>query len=124
MTDKEIVEEFLDAICDGGSPVAQCDFCKSIWFVAGGDYMDEGELYKMIKLQENEPAKYFSTDASSVSSGCAFGRQFVWECQCKKSNAAILSIYDERDTIIQALKKISEKKKLEAAEESDTVDGL
>ena len=43
MTDDQIIEAFLDAVCDGGSPVGDCG-CGRVYFNFNGEFMEEGEL--------------------------------------------------------------------------------
>lgn len=106
MSDDEIIEEFMNVICDGGTPVADCDLCKKTWYAQYGEYMDEGELEQMTKKRVESPDKYAATSDSSVSYGHAFGYQFVYGCRCEKARKIILRLWEHRGMLLTAFERI------------------
>lgn len=101
MSDDDIIESFLDAVCDGGTPVADCGFCGKTFFAGDGDFMDEGELEKLEAKAAAAPDKYEAVDAGSVSYGHIFGRQVVWHCRCEKVKSNALTIWARRHTLLE-----------------------
>lgn len=117
MNEAEVITAFMDIVCDGGTPVATCDFCKTTWFQAEGDSMDDGELDGLLEKQRIEPAKYSAeTVGSSVSFGHAFGRQFIWRCHCHDAQSFILSLWRERSLILRFIAEVNEAKAKEVQE--------
>jgi len=105
MSEQQIIESFFDCVCDGGTPVADCDLCGKTWFDSTGEYMEEGELDALLKKYDKQPDKYAMTNGY-VSYGHAFGRQFVWECRCEKAVQMANAIWNHRFLILRFIKDV------------------
>lgn len=121
--DDEIIESFLDAVCDAGTPVADCTFCGKTFFAGGGDYMEEGELEELEAKAMAAPDKYEAVDSSSVSYGHIFGRQVVWHCRCEKVRANALTIWARRHTLLEFFQGATAKMEADAARMKEAMKG-
>lgn len=124
MTDSDLIEDFLDAVCDGGSPVADCDLCKRVHFANSNAYYEEGELEKLEAKQKAEPDKYISHDVDAISWGCAFGHQFVWHCRCENAARIAKSVWAHRKIIAQFFGTASKRAQRDATELSESVEAI
>jgi len=86
-------DDIKDAVCDGGTPVADCDFCGRTHYTASGYCMDEGELERLEKQRAKFPARYIANHASdSISIGHIEDKQYVWNCGCEASEKRLSMI--------------------------------
>jgi hypothetical protein len=118
VSEVEVITAFMDLVCDGGTPVATCDLCKTTWFQADGDYMEpDGEIERLLEKQRRFPEKYRAEEiAPSVSYGHAFGLQFIWRCHCAEAQRFILGLWSERSLILKFIAEVNEAKAQEAQE--------
>jgi hypothetical protein len=72
---------FADIICDGGTPVVDCQFCGRTYYDFNGDNMEEGELERLVEQQKKSPKTIIPFDGQ-VSYGCLNGKQWVYGCDC------------------------------------------
>jgi hypothetical protein len=107
MTNEEIVEEFLNAVCDGGTPVATCDLCKKTWYHPEGEYMEEGEFERLIERHKKEPDKCGPAEFA-VGFGYAFGRRFVYDCRCEGVRKHALVVWENRRKIMRFFTRVNE----------------
>lgn len=90
MTDqkpKAPTDEFMRAVCNGGSPTAQCELCGRLNFV--GHAMNENS-YEQEEVDDNLakaadfPDKYHEQDGEidCILHGRVDGKEAVWGCPC------------------------------------------
>lgn len=112
-------DEFMGAVCNAGSIVADCEFCGRTHFVDEhwGDF-EEGEFENLMKKYEEDPDKYvFNNEYSSVSLGYLDGKQVVWGCPCNAGSRYEEFMWNHRyifrDYIKAKAKKIAENAEME-----------
>lgn len=91
-------DEFVRAICDGGTPVNDCDLCGRVHFNSTGEYMDEGELEDLIAKQKKEPEKYYGQNGQ-IYHGEIDGKAVVYGCPCNGLYLYERLIWNERHMI-------------------------
>lgn len=101
-------EEFSRAVCNGGTPVHDCGFCGRTNFDLNGEFMDEGELDRILENQKAYPDKYFGQD-NGINIGNLGGKTYVWGCPCNKAWPYENFIWENRHTILTYLKARTEK---------------
>jgi len=82
-------EEFLEAICDSGSIVIDCDFCGRTHFGNEEPGMDweEGEFERLFKPSKDNPDRYiYHSDRDTVHWGTLDGKQYVLDCPCNSAS--------------------------------------
>lgn len=100
-----ISQEFRDAICDGGTPVADCDFCGRTYFASDDGYFDPGELDDLKAKQQVKPDNYIQVEDQSVSVGQIDGKTFVWQCdKCEVVKRIERWVINHRWTLCRFLK--------------------
>jgi len=110
-------EMFADAVCDGGTPVADCELCGRTHYVSSGYCMEQGELADLEWKHQQEPEKYIPSDCDSISIGHIDGRQVVYGCPCNKLSRYEKFIWRHRFLIAKYLKRRSEEMMAEAESE-------
>jgi hypothetical protein len=76
-------EEIKDAVCNGASPIIDCEFCGRTLFDETGENMEEGELDDLLKKHQESPKKYIPFPFQ-VHWGLVSGKQIVVNCPCNK----------------------------------------
>ena len=106
--------EFANAVMQGGSLVASCDFCGTTYFATynESDYADDDEdsgqsqLEELRKLARDPKNKYVEWgDVDSISHGMLDGREYVYACDCKAAAAYEQFVWNHRYSIADFLKK-------------------
>lgn len=86
-------EWIKDVICNGGTPVQQCEFCGRTHFTGSGYGMDEGELERLQKRASEAPSFFVQhNEQDGISYGQIEGTTYVWNCGCEKSEARLKRI--------------------------------
>lgn len=124
MTDDEILYNFLFAVCDGGTPVADCTCCGTTWFHPEGEYMEpDGEFERIQAKAAAAPEKYRPAE-HSVSYGHALGYQFVFDCRCDKAKKIAVALWDNRHPILRFYGKVNEEEKASSKATEEALKGL
>lgn len=78
------LEALEDAICEGGTIVAECEHCKTIFVnEADAHCFDDGELERYRANALETPDRYRFTDCT-LAKGLFLGVPYVWGCRCEK----------------------------------------
>ncbi len=91
---------FAEIICNGGTPVSDCELCGRTHFNETGEYMDKGELEKLLERQQAEPDKYVAHD-NQVYHGDFDSKRVVWDCPCNGLRLYEEMLWGERHMISQ-----------------------
>jgi hypothetical protein len=119
MTTEEIVEQFLSAVCDGGTPVAECDLCRKTWYHPEGEYMEpDGEFDRLQARHAREPETCAPAE-HAVSIGTAFGHQFVYDCRCEGVQKYARALWDNRHTIMRFYSRMQSLQESEVARDAE-----
>jgi hypothetical protein len=113
-------DEFSRAVCDGGSPVHDCGFCGRTNFDLNGEFMDDGELERLLEKQKASPDKYFGQD-NGISSGWIGGKAYVWGCPCNKARPYENFIWNNRHVIMTYLHAMTAKNLSDAKADAEAV---
>lgn len=101
-SDQEPSSAISDIVFDGGTPVAECEACGRVHFDGHGEFMEDGELERLEKHQEQDPDKYYAHD-QQVHYGTFFGKRLVFGCPCNYLHDVEKRLWGDRHTIIQYL---------------------
>lgn len=115
-------KELMDAICDGGTPVATCA-CGVTHFDANGEFMDEGELETLLVKQQANPEKYSSHDGS-ISFGHVAGQQYVWNCNCDRLDKCEMWLLENQRMILNFFRNRASKLKADAESAAESLKGI
>lgn len=96
---------FLDAVCDGGTPAADCELCGRTHFAAGlQSDADRSELKALRQKAAESPEKYIESSDDSIGIGHIDGKRVVWNCPCNKLTKYERFIWSHRVMILAYLK--------------------
>ncbi len=114
---------FEEAICDGGTPVVDCEHCGTTHFDFNGEFMEEGELERLLQRQAKEPSKYKGHDGG-VHFGQIAGRNYVYGCKCKIVQQMERFVWNHRFLIASYLKKRAAAELHDASRQHEEIAGI
>lgn len=113
--------EFMDAVCDGGTPVSTCGFCGVVTFSNGCD-MDEDELELLLEKMRNRPATYRQDGANdSIAVGQISGINVVYGCPCDGAYKYEQFIWEHREIIMRYLRARIAKEAANANRDAESI---
>lgn len=108
---KAPTDEFMRAVCNGGSPVTQCELCGRLNFVGHArpeDDYPESEVQDYIAKAEDFPDKYHAHDDSDyISHGAFDGKELVWGCPCNLASRYEQFLWAHRHVIADYFQNVA-----------------
>jgi hypothetical protein len=96
---------FMDLVCCGGTPSADCQFCGRLHFATGpGSCEATDEIERLRALAKESPDRYCESDDDAIAIGVLDGMQVVWNCPCDTLLRYEQFIWDNRVLIAKYIK--------------------
>lgn len=99
---QEPSEMIKKLVCNGGSPVVTCQQCGRTLFDSTGEFMDPGELEKLLEKERNEPEKYIGSPWC-VDTGDLTDNIVLIDCPCNYLSSFEENIWSHRGLISEYL---------------------
>jgi len=108
-------ELFMDLVCQGGTPSADCQFCGRMHFASGSGSCEPDEsIENLRKAAADYPDKYCESTDDAIAIGLLDGCQFVWNCPCCKIRKYEDFIWNHRELIVSYIKARAEQQVAES----------
>lgn len=112
-------ELFADIVCDGGTPVADCELCGRTHFATAdrGVSWEPGEVERLRAKAAENPDKYIEYPSDDcIGFGHIDGKQVVFMCPCNRLSRYERFIICHQRMIVRFLKAINKAQQEKATE--------
>jgi hypothetical protein len=117
-------KEFMDAVCNSGSPDGDCQLCGRRHFASGSrSDIDAGDLANYRARAQENPELYCESDDDGISFGFLDGQQVVWGCPCGRMRRYEDFIWSHREMIVTYIKARSKMERDEAQRALNLIGG-
>lgn len=111
---KQASHNFMDAVCEAGTPDMTCQLCDRHCFATGSQTcLSDVEIDKYRKSSNENPHRYWECADDSLAYGVIDGKQCVYDCPCNGMARYENFIWTHRHMITRYLRKRSESIKAE-----------
>lgn len=123
-TDIPGLEALEDAICEGGTIVAECEHCGKKYVNEADEHcFDDGELERYREGAKANPERYIFTDCT-IAKGLFLGVPYVWGCRCDRFLRRVAAVIDYLPAFGLWARAIADEAQAEALRAKATADSF